>query len=80
MSVHEASSPLENFHQFIGEQLRCNQSASISPEEALVLWREREETIEAIREGLEDVKSGRVKPLDEFLRDFENRHRIAPHG
>lgn len=79
MSVHEAS-PLENFHQFVGEQLHSPRSANISPEEALVLWRERQETIEAIREGLDDVESGRVKPLDEFLRDFENRHRIALHG
>lgn len=79
MSVHEAS-PLENFHQFIGEQLRSNASPEISPEEALVLWRERQETIEAIREGLDDVESGRVKPLDDFLRDFESRHRIAHHG
>ena len=79
MSVHEVSQ-LENFHRFIGEQLRSRPSASISPEEALVLWRERQETIEGIREGLEDVESGRIKPLDEFLRDFENRHRIAHHG
>lgn len=79
MSIHKPS-PLENFHQFVGEQLRSDQAAHISPEEALVLWRERQETIEAIREGLDDVGSGRVKPLDEFLRDFENRHRIAGHG
>ena len=79
MSVHEAS-PLENFHRFVGEQLRASRSANISPEETLVLWRERQETIEAIREGLDDVEAGRGKPLDEFLRDFENRHRIAPHG
>jgi hypothetical protein len=79
MSVHEAS-PLENFHQFVGEQLRANPSADISPEQVLVLWRERQETIEAIREGLNDVESGKVKPLEDFLRDFENRHRIAPHG
>lgn len=79
MSVHEAS-PLENFHNFLGEQLRSSRSASISPEEALLLWRERQETIEAIREGLDDVESGRVKLLDEFLREFENRHRIEPHG
>lgn len=78
MSIHEASA-LENFHQFIGEQLRSN-GADISPEEAVVLWRERQQTLEAIREGLEDVESGRVKPLDEFLRDFESRHRIGPHG
>lgn len=78
MSIHEAS-PLEDFHQFIAEQLRSDRAAQVSPEEALVLWRERQETMEAIREGLSDVEAGRVKPLDEFLRDFESRHRIAGH-
>jgi predicted transcriptional regulator len=79
MSVYEAS-PLESFHQFIGEQLRSQQGANLSPEEALVLWHERQDAIEAIREGLDDIEAGRVKPLDEFLRDFENRHRIVRHG
>jgi hypothetical protein len=37
MSVHETS-PLENVHQFVGEQLRSSPSADISPEEAPVLW------------------------------------------
>lgn len=79
MSVHEAS-PLESFHQFVAEQLRSHQRANISPEEALALWRERQDSIEALREGLDDVEAGRVKALDEFLRDFENRHRIVRHG
>ena len=79
MSVRDIS-PLESFHQFIAERLRSDQGASISPEEALVLWRERQETTEAIREGLDDIEAGRVKPLDEFLRDFESRHRIARHA
>jgi predicted transcriptional regulator len=79
MSVREASS-LENFHQFVGEQLRSSQAANLTPEEALALWREQQETIEALHEGMDDVESGRVKPLDDFIRDFESRHRIVSHG
>lgn len=79
MSIHQAS-PLENFPQFVGEQLHSGRSAEISPEEALVLWRERQETVEAIREGLDDIEAGRIKPLDEFVREIEVRHRIALNG
>lgn len=75
MSARDAS-PLESFHQFIGDQLRCHPTPTISPEQAVALWREREGTIEAVREGLRDVEAGRVKPVDEFLRDFTIRHRI----
>jgi predicted transcriptional regulator len=78
MSVHETT-PLESFHHFIGEQLSSGRAAKISPEEAVVLWRERQETVDAIREGIDDIEAGRVKPLDEFLREFETRHRIAGH-
>lgn len=79
MSIHDTS-PLENFHQFIGEQLRSDRTAHLSPEQALALWRERQATTDAIREGLSDVEAGRVKPLDAFLRDFENRHGAVGHG
>lgn len=76
MNAHETS-PLERFHRFVGEQLHSGAAVSLSPEEAVVLWRERQETIEAVREGLSDVEAGRTKPLDEFLRDFASRHRIV---
>ena len=68
---------LEEFHQFIGEQLLSDVAAQMSPEQALALWRERQECAEAIREGLADVEAGRTKPLDEFLADFQARHGIA---
>ena len=76
MDAHETS-VLEDFHRFIGEQLRSDETAQMSPEQALALWRERQETLVAIREGLADVKAGRIKPLDEFVADFEARHGIA---
>ena len=69
-------SMLASFHQFIGEQLHSDTGVSISPEQALALWRERQETIEAVREGLADVEAGRTKPFDQFCREFEQRHHI----
>lgn len=63
---------LRSFQQFIAEQLR-NGGPMPSPEECVGLWRmerERAETLAAIREGLEDVKAGRVQSLEEFDAEF----------
>ena len=73
-----SQSTLESFHQFITEKLQSDVDAQMSPEQALALWRERQETIGAIREGLADVEAGRTKPLEQFLRDFEAARGIAP--
>jgi len=75
MDANETSI-LEDFHRFIGEQLRADEAAQMSPEQALSLRRERQQTVEAIREGLADVAAGRTKPLDEFLADFQAKHQI----
>jgi predicted transcriptional regulator len=42
----------------------------MSPEQALALWREHEESLAAIREGLADVEAGRTRPADEVLREL----------
>lgn len=68
---------LEKFHRFIGEQLQSETAAQMSPEQALALWRERQECVQAIQQGLADVEAGRTKPLDEFLADFQARHGIV---
>ena len=67
---------LQSFHQFLGRQLES--VALISPEQALALWREEQETIAAVREGLADVDAGRTKPLDQFDREFRQRHGLEP--
>ena len=67
---------LESFHRFVGKQLASEAAVLMSPEEALVLWREEQETLAAIREGLEDVAAGRTKTLEAFDRDFRQRHGI----
>jgi predicted transcriptional regulator len=67
-SLH--TSPLESFHQFVGQQLASARVAQWSPEHLLALWRERQETVAAIHEGLEDVEAGRTRPADEVLREL----------
>ena len=69
---------LQSFHQFLGRQLESASAALISPEQALALWREEQETIAAVREGLADVNAGRTKPLDQFDREFRQRHGLEP--
>jgi hypothetical protein len=58
----------------------------LSPEEALDLWRaehpspeEFAETVPAIRETLTDMEAGDTgTPLDEFDRQFRQKHGIPP--
>jgi hypothetical protein len=33
-----------------------------------------QEAVEAVRQGLDDVKSGRSKPADQFLDEFARKH------
>jgi predicted transcriptional regulator len=71
---------LHAFRAFIDAHL-ADVGATLTPAEALALWEiqnptdlEREETLTAIRQGLEDADEGRVRPIEEFDRDFRRRH------
>jgi wobble nucleotide-excising tRNase len=33
-----------------------------------------QEAVEAVRQGVEDVKAGRTKPADQFLDEFARKH------
>jgi len=33
-----------------------------------------QEAVEAVRQGLDDVKAGRTKPADQFLDEFARKH------
>jgi hypothetical protein len=68
----DLSTELASFHEFIGQQLQSGES--LSPEQALSLWRERAETVAALYEGLQAVEDGRTKPLEQFVREFADRH------
>lgn len=69
-------STLQSFHNFLGRQLASPAGESMSPEEALARWRDEEETIAAIREGLADVEAGRVYPVEDVLRDLREEFRL----
>jgi predicted transcriptional regulator len=68
---------LADFHQFVGQQLANVTATPMSPEEALAVWRERQETLAAIREGLADVAAGRSRPFEDFDREFRERHGLS---
>jgi hypothetical protein len=68
------------FRDFLDAQLAAG-GASRSLDEILDLWHvenapeaEREETLRAIREGLDDMDAGRTRPFEEFDREFRERN------
>lgn len=72
---------LGRFHQFVRDCLD-GPRASLSPEEALDLWRVQHPTLEefesslrAVREAIEDMERGdRGVTIEEFERDFRMRN------
>jgi len=69
----DTTTELATFHEFVARQLNSGQGA-LSPEEVLSLWREREETVAAVQEGLRAVDTGGTQPLKQFVKDFQTRH------
>ena len=65
----ELKNDLESFHRFVEEQLK-NGRSKLSPEQVLAMWRERLNTIQSVRRGLDDVEAGRTRPADEVLADL----------
>lgn len=61
---------LERFQAFVAERIRRGNAAEMTPEEALVLWREKEKTLAAVREGLADIEAGRTWPAEDVLREL----------
>jgi predicted transcriptional regulator len=78
----ERANDLRAFRDFASEQL-ADGGADMTLGEALSLWEyenspeeEREETLRAIRRGLDDMDAGRTKPAEEALRDLCRKHGI----
>jgi hypothetical protein len=79
MSI-EPAGELAAFQHFIRQRLEAG--GSLSPEEALDLWRienplpaEQAETVAALREALAQLDAGDLgTPLDEFDRAFRREH------
>jgi hypothetical protein len=83
MATERANDP-RAFHDFLGTKLSSG-SNGLTLEEYLDLWEyenspeeEREETIRAIQHGLEDMHAGRMRPFEEFDREFRERHGLPP--
>ena len=68
------NSLLESFHQFVGKQLQ-SPSTTIppTPEQVLALWREEQDTLAAIKQGLLEMEAGEGIPLDEFDRQIREK-------
>ena len=74
---------LVQFHQFIVEHM--NKGSSMSPEEAVDLWRAShpdpatyEEDVEAVREALAELDAGEPgMTIEEFAAEIRNRHGIS---
>jgi predicted transcriptional regulator len=82
----DRANDLQAFRLFIDEGL-ADSGAGLTLDEALARWdyenapdEEREETRAAIRRGLADVDEGRVKPFEEFDREFRAKHGISPRS
>ena len=75
----ESFNETQAFHIFLGEQIASGTEKS--PEELVQFWRvqqrEVDETVAAIRVGLADSAAGRTKSVEEFDRDFRQRHNIS---
>lgn len=76
----ERANDLRAFIDFASAKL-VTDTSDITLDEALNRWEhenetddEREETIRAIREGLDEMYAGRGRPFEEFDREFRERH------
>jgi hypothetical protein len=77
---------IQAFQSFLDEKL-SNGGASLTLDEALGLWEyenasddQREETVEAIQQGLADVEAGRVRPFEDFDHEFRQKHGLSPRS
>jgi hypothetical protein len=78
----ERANDLRAFRQYIDQQL-TNGGAQMTLDDALLNWefenqtgKEREDTLEAIREGLADADAGRTRPAEDVIRDLCREHNI----
>jgi hypothetical protein len=74
------------FRDFLDAKL-ANGGAVLSLDEYLGLWQyensseqEREETLQAIRQGFADIEAGRVRPFEDFDREFRQKHGLTPRA
>lgn len=70
-------SDAEVFQLFLAEQVATGGRAK-SPEELVRLWRERaaekDQALEALREGIADMEAGRVHPFAAVNEEIRRKH------
>jgi predicted transcriptional regulator len=78
----DRTNDLRAFRRYIDDHL-TNSAVEMTLDEALVNWEienqtdeQRQETIEAIREGLADVDAGRTRPAEDVIRDLCRKYNI----
>jgi|GEM_PF-2278649 len=67
-----ASSELTNFRDYLDKRI-ADANSELTPEDALRGWREQQNTVRAIREGLADADAGRVRPAEDLLDELRAR-------
>lgn len=77
----ETNPELADFHAYLGQRL--NSGDNVSPEEALGEWRmlqpapeDLHETLAAVGRALEQAERGEGVSLEEFDRQFRQRHNL----
>ena len=71
------------FRSFLDERI-LKEGAGLTLEEALGLWEyensgeaDKEETLAAIREGLEDLSAGRTRPAREVFEELRRKYDVT---
>jgi hypothetical protein len=85
MAIDRMNDP-RAFRDFLDAKL-SNGDNGLTLDEALGLWEyenqtdaEREDTLLAIRQGLADLEAGRVRPFEDFDREFRRKHGLPPRA
>jgi hypothetical protein len=68
-----AHDSLKSFYDYLSVQLQLGHD-TLSPEQALAMWRNELETIEAVRQGIEDIDAGRTTLWEEYRERFLEKH------
>ena len=67
-----ATTELTRFRDFLDRRIADGES-ELTPEDALRGWREHQDTVHAIREGLADADAGRVRPAEDLFAELHAR-------
>lgn len=76
--VTDSFTEAQMFYEFLTERL-AQGTNNRTPEDLVKDWRENQreydETVAAVKEGVEDMEAGRMRPLRDLIREAENDRR-----